>query len=146
MAPICWLAILIVMVVIEMMTMGLTTIWFAGGALAALLVSLLRIPVAIQGGVFVAVSVVLLIYTRPLATKYLNDRVQRTNSDELIGQEGVVEEMICNREALGRVQLNGIDWTARSVTGEDIPAGTPVIVQEIQGVKLMVCVKDSKEE
>ena len=134
-----WLVAAAVFVVIEIMTMGLTTIWFAGGALVGAVMAAVSLPLWSQIIAFVIVSVILLILTRPWALKYLNSRTVRTNADSLIGQTALVKETINNMESKGLVQLNGQDWTARSFeAGEIIPEGSEVIVKEIRGVKLIV--------
>ena len=96
-------------------------------------------PFLVQVLLFVVVTCRLFALTRPVAKRYLNDRVQKTNTDALIGQQGIVKETINNMESRGLVQLNGQDWTARSVeAGEIIPVGSEVTVREIRGVKLIV--------
>ena len=134
-----WLGAAAIFVVIEIITMGLTTIWFAGGALVGAVMAAFSLPLWSQIIAFVIVSVILLILTRPWALKYLNSRTVRTNADSLIGQTALVKETINNMESKGFVQLNGQDWTARSFeAGEIIPEGSEVIVKEIRGVKLIV--------
>ena len=134
-----WLGAAAIFVVIEIITMGLTTIWFAGGALVGAVMAAFSLPLWSQIIAFVIVSVILLILTRPWALKYLNSRTVRTNADSLIGQTALVKETINNMESKGLVQLNGQDWTARSFeAGEIIPEGSEVIVKEIRGVKLIV--------
>ena len=139
-----WLVIFVVLIVIEMATMGLTTIWFAGGALAAFLLALLDIGLPVQIAVFLVVSVLLLALTRPLAVKYFNGDRQRTNAESLIGQQAVVLEEIDTVHSLGRVEVNGMEWSARTGDpGGVIPKDTVVLIEAIQGVKLIV---KSKEE
>ena len=134
-----WLGAAAIFVVIEIITMGLTAIWFAGGALVGAVMAAFSLPLWSQIIAFVIVSVILLILTRPWALKYLNSRTVRTNADSLIGQTALVKETINNMESKGLVQLNGQDWTARSFeAGEIIPEGSEVIVKEIRGVKLIV--------
>ncbi len=143
---IVWLAILIVMVVIEIITLGLTTIWFAGGALAAFIASLLGAGVPIQIVLFIVVSLLLLIVTRPIAVKFFNrDRV-RTNAESLIGATAIVLEDIHNLQATGRVQVNGQEWSARSKDDTLINKGKEVLIEEISGVKLIVKEKEKMEE
>ncbi|MCC8082105.1 MAG: NfeD family protein [Lachnospiraceae bacterium] len=134
-----WLLVFIVMVVVELVSMGLTSIWFAGGALAALLVSLPDTPVQVQIVVFLIVSFVLLLLVRPWAGKHFNHERERTNAQSLIGQTAVVIEEIDNVRATGRVLIRGQEWSARCVREtECIPVNTSVRVQEISGVKLIV--------
>lgn len=124
---------------IEFLTFGLTTIWFAGGALVALLCAVFGAPVWVQVGVFAGVSVALLAATRPLAVKHLNTKRVRTNADALIGQEAIVTGRIDNLHSTGSVQVNGQEWTARSVReDETIEKGETVMIRDIQGVKLIV--------
>ncbi len=134
-----WLVILVGAIVIEIATLGLTTIWFAGGALVAFLLSLLNLPVALQIAAFLIVSIVLLYFTRPIAVRYFNKDRVRTNSEALVGQQAIVVSDINNIEGLGRVLIQGKEWTARAaVDGEKIPAGAVVEVSAIEGVKLLV--------
>ncbi|MCI6811140.1 MAG: NfeD family protein [Lachnospiraceae bacterium] len=134
-----WLVVLVILLIIEMVTMGLTTIWFAGGALAAALLALADMPVALQLLAFLMISLILLFSTRPLALNYFNrDRV-KTNVDELIGKQAIVLTEINNLKGSGKASLNGMEWSARAVSDtEIIPAGTVVNIRAIQGVKLIV--------
>ncbi len=133
-----WLAIVVVMAIIEIITLGLTTIWFAGGALVAFIASLFGAGFVIQVVLFVAVSVILLAATRPLAVKYLNKNMESTNAESLIGKLAVVKEEIDNLNARGHVSVNGQEWTARAVEEKVIPEGVTVEIVEISGVKLLV--------
>ena len=135
---ICWLAVFVLLIVIELATMGLTTIWFAGGAVAGFIASMLGANVVIQAVVFFVVSIVLLIFTRPFAVRYINSNKTKTNIDGLIGQEALVLEEINNIRETGCARLEGKEWTARSVDDSVIPADTVVIVERIEGVKLIV--------
>ena len=138
---ICWLAVFVLLIVIELATMGLTTIWFAGGAVAGFIASMLGANVVIQAVVFFVVSIVLLIFTRPFALRYINSNKTKTNIDGLIGQEALVLEEINNIRETGCARLEGKEWTARSVDDTVIPADTVVIVERIEGVKLIVKTK-----
>ncbi len=139
MAMIGWLVAFVIFVGIETATMALTTVWFAGGALAAFFAALAGFSVRVQLGVFLAVSFVLLIFTRPFASKFINSGTVKTNADSLIGKKARVTAEIDNDKATGAVTLNGQEWTARAVDdGTAIPAGETVVVREIRGVKLMV--------
>lgn len=134
-----WLMAFIILVVTEFLTMGLTTIWFAIGALASFFASLFGASVWIQIVLFLVVSLVVLVVYRPLAVKYVNSRRTKTNVDDLIGREAKVVERIDNLNETGRVMLNGIDWSARStLIGGIIDEDTIVKVREVQGVKLIV--------
>lgn len=117
---IIWLVVLAILLVIEFLTLGLTTVWFAGGALVAFLVSLAGGPLWLQLLLFIAVSVVLLLFTRPLAVKYLNKDVQKTNVDSIPGQKGIVTATIDNLKAEGQVTIQGMEWTARAKNGNTI--------------------------
>ena len=138
---IIWLALTAVLLIIEIATLGLTTIWFAGGAVAGFIASMLGANVVIQAVVFFVVSIVLLIFTRPFAVRYINSNKTKTNIDGLIGQEALVLEEINNIRETGCARLEGKEWTARSVDDTVIPADTVVIVERIEGVKLIVKTK-----
>ncbi len=133
-----WLFIVVVMAVIEIITLGLTTIWFAGGALVAFVASLLGANLSVQVALFVVVSVGLLALTRPLAVKFLNKGRESTNAESLIGKKAVVKQEIDNLNARGQVSVNGQEWTARSLEDKVIKEGKTVEIAEISGVKLMV--------
>lgn len=139
MEPIFWLILMAVLLAIEAATTFLTTIWFAGGALAATVASLLGAGLIVQLVVFFAVSVVLLIVTRPFAVRYLNRDVEKTNVNSLIGKTAVVTQRIDNLAQTGQVRINDIEWMAR--TEEDsrtIPEKAVVRIQAVYGVKLIV--------
>ncbi|MBQ8526886.1 MAG: NfeD family protein [Lachnospiraceae bacterium] len=140
-----WLAVLFVCIVIEIATMGLTTIWFAGGALISVILAMCKAPLWAQVAAFFVVSIVLLIFTRPVAMRYFNKNREKTNIDSVIGKEAIVISEIDNLQGIGRVQVDGKEWTARTmVNGVQIPVGTVVIVQKVDGVKLLV--EERKEE
>lgn len=140
-----WLAVLFVCIVIEIATLGLTTIWFAGGALIAAVLAMLKVPLWVQVAAFFVTSVVLLLFTRPVAVRYFNKNREKTNIDSLIGMQAIVISEIDNIQGIGRVQVDGKEWTARTVTGGiTVPVGTVVIIKEIDGVKLIV--EERKEE
>lgn len=137
--PTLWLIMLVVFLVIELITVGLTTIWLAGGALAAFILAALGVSPWIQIVVFFAVSFVLIYFTRPFAMKYLNPRRTRTNVDELIGETVKVTERIDNRAAAGRALARGMEWSARAASDDmTIEKDTLVKVLRIEGVKLIV--------
>ncbi|HJA93260.1 MAG TPA: NfeD family protein [Candidatus Eisenbergiella merdipullorum] len=134
-----WLVLLIILVVIEIATLGLTTIWFAGGALIAIIAAAFGAPLYLQITLFVAVSAVLLFFTRPLAVRYFNNDRVKTNVESLIGKKAVVEEEIDNLKPSGLVSVNGQEWTARSTRDERvIPKGRVVYICAVSGVKLIV--------
>ena len=141
-----WLLALVICIVIEIATMGLTTIWFAGGALIALLLALGEVTFYVQLGAFLVISIVLLICTRPLAVKFFNQQREKTNVDSMIGKQAIVVAGIDNLREEGQVILNGMEWSARAYEEEGvIPAGAVVEVKEIRGVKLIV-VEKGKEQ
>ena len=139
MTPLAWLGILAILLVIEAITVGLTTVWFAGGALVACIASWLGGGIVVQLLLFFGVSVVLLIFTRPLAVRYMNKGVEKTNAESLLGTRAVVTQPIDNLAQTGQVKINDIDWMARSAEdGVKIPEDAVVEILEIQGVKLIV--------
>lgn len=134
-----WLVLLIVLLGIEMATMGLTTIWFAGGALIAIVAALLHAPLTVQIVLFFLVSLILLFFTRPVAVRYFNKDRIRTNVESVVGKRAIVTEEIDNLQGRGKAVLNGQEWTARSAEdGIIIPEGAVVTVVTVSGVKLMV--------
>lgn len=139
MIPFYWLIALAVFLVIEIITMGLTTIWFAGGSLVAFIASLIGVPVVIQIAIFFVISFVLLFFTRPVVEKHLNNSRTKTNVNSMIGKEGKVTEEIDNFNQKGTIVVNGLEWTARSSDDDIIiPNGAKVIVKDVQGVKAIV--------
>ena len=138
---ICWLVVFILLILIELATMGLTTIWFAGGAVAGFVASMLGANVVIQAAAFFAVSILLLFFTRPFAVRYIKSNKTKTNVDGLIGQEALVLEEINNIRETGCARLEGKEWTARSMNDTVIPKDTVVTVERIEGVKLIVKAK-----
>lgn len=139
-----WLVLLILCIVIEVPTMGLTTIWFAGGALIAILATLLNAPVFVQVILFLAVSLLLLFFTRPLAVKYFNKDRVKTNVESMVGRQAIVTSEIFNLEGVGQVTIGGLEWSARSFDDKlRIPVGTVVNVVAIHGVKLIVKVDET---
>ena len=139
MNPIIWLVILIVLLVIEVITLGLSAIWFAGGALAAFIAALLGANVAVQVVLFLAVSIILLIFTRPVVMRMLNKHKTATNAESLIGEQAIVTQTINNLMGRGEVFINGLEWMARSQQDNDtIEKDTVVRILRIDGVKLIV--------
>ncbi len=134
-----WLAVIVICLIIEAVTLGLTTIWFAGGALIAFIASLFRVPIVIQFFLFFIVSLALLFLTRPIAIKYFNKDRIKTNVDTLIGKQAVVISEINNLKGEGTVILEGKEWTARSNAKHEIlEDGMVVKILRIEGVKLIV--------
>lgn len=133
-----WLVIIAACVVIEASTMGLTTIWFAIGALVAWFVSLMGLSLQVQIVVFLIVSIACLILTRPIAVEKLKVGKTKTNLDSLIGETAKVETEINNINNEGYVKLKGQIWSARSIDDEVIEKDQLVVVNEVRGVKLIV--------
>lgn len=136
-APAFWLLAAVVFGVIESLTMGLVTIWFAGGALVALVASILNVSVPIQIVIFLAVSVVLMVGTRKIFIEKLRTGQEKTNVEALIGRIGTAKTDVDNMSA-GIVNLSGQEWSALCGTEEKIVAGEKVKVERIEGVKLIV--------
>lgn len=134
-----WLIIFVACIIIEIISLGLTTIWFAGGALIAAVAAALGIPLWMQIVLFILVSLILLYFTRPIAVKYFNKDRVKTNAESLVGKQAIVISEIDNLQGIGQVTVEGKEWTARTVTdGVALPAGSVVIIRAISGVKLMV--------
>ena len=135
---IVWLALLILFFIVEASTVTVVSIWFAAGSLAALIASMLGAPTWLQTVLFFVVSVALLLALRPVTKKYFTPRLTKTNVDSVIGSVGIVTVAIDNIQAVGTIKLGAMEWTARSTSGEQIPAGTRVKVDRIEGVKAFV--------
>lgn len=139
MVSIYWLIAFVILIGIEIATMALTTVWFAGGAAVGFLLSLFGTPVEVQLAAFVAVSFMLLFLTRPFVTRYVNSQTVKTNVESLIGRQARVTERIDNELGTGTAVVGGQEWTARALEpGEKYPEGTQVVIREIEGVKLIV--------
>ena len=138
MQKIVWLVLLLLFAGIEAASVGLTSIWFAAGALCALIAALLGGPLWVQLTLFLAVSALCLLAVRPLAKPHLNSRVEPTNADRVIGEQAQVTEDIDNIHGKGAVVIRGVAWTARSEDGLPVPAGALVRVLRIEGVKVFV--------
>ena len=138
-----WLAVIVVTIIIEIITVGLTSIWLAGGALAALIVCLCGGHWGLQVGVFFVVTFVLLYFTRPWAKRYLESRKTATNYEETLGKKVRIIEAVDNHNNTGKALYNGMEWTARAKNdGETFALDEQAVVAEIQGVK-MILVKDN---
>jgi membrane protein implicated in regulation of membrane protease activity len=135
-----WLAVFVLSILVEVATAGLASIWFAGGAFVAFLLALLDVSPVWQVVAFVVISLLLLVFTRPLARKYINRKAEKTNVlDSIIGRTAIVTEEINNILATGKVTVDGMPWTARSAVAEEvIPVGTEVTVVSLTGVKCIV--------
>lgn len=147
MQTIYWLAIFVILLIIEIVTMGLTTIWFAGGALAAMAAGLIGFGTGIQILVFLVVSILLLVLTRPIAVKYFNQERQKTNAESLIGQQALVLEDIDTLQSAGLVEVRGQEWSAKTDEPDGrIAKNKVVVIEGIQGVKLIVREKEEGHE
>lgn len=138
-AAIIWLGLMVTFLVVEAVcVIHLVSIWFAAGSLVAMLIALMGGPIWLQVTLFVIVSGALLALLWPLVRKHLNPKLTKTNVDAIIGTTGLVTVAINNVEAHGQVKLGAMEWTARSTSGQPIPAGTLVRVDRIEGVKAFV--------
>lgn len=137
-----WFAAAVALLVVEVSTVQLVSIWFCLGAVAATMAAIWRLSGTMQLGIFFAVSAVALAATRPMVKQAIHFKKVPTNADSFIGMAGSVLEDIDNLTQTGRVRVGGLDWTARSQTGEPIRVGDTVVVEAIEGVKLMVRPKE----
>ena len=134
-----WLAVMIILIVLEIITVGLTTIWFAGGALVAMFVSALGGGTILQIAVFLVVSFVLVIFTRPWAMKYIKTNHVKTNYEGIIGKVVRITQDVDNLNGTGCAVVKGQEWTVRALEDDKkIAAGTLAKVVNISGVKLIV--------
>ena len=134
-----WLVLLILLLAAEAVTLGLSTIWFAGGAFAAFAAAVAGAGLTVQLVLFFAISIILLVFTRPAAMRWLDHKKTRTNARSLIGDTGIVTEEIDNLEGHGQVQVRGQIWTARAVSDDSrVAVGSRVKIEKISGVKLIV--------
>lgn len=134
-----WLILTVGLIIVELCTVNVTTVWFALGALAAMAISLLPNSVFwVQLLIFVCVSIIMLLLARKFFLKYIKKAPVPTNADALIGKVAIVTEAIDNDQNCGRVAIEGLTWSARSVDGENVDINEKVEVLSIQGVKLIV--------
>lgn len=134
-----WLVLIIIFVLVELFTMGLTTIWFAIGSLGGFLASLAGLPLWVQCIVFVVLAVVMLFFTRPFAVRYFNRERVLTNAEGLIGRDAIVTSEVDNRHGVGHVTIDGQEWSARSEDDKRIfMVGDVGQVVAISGVKLII--------
>ena len=138
MEAIIWLVLMVICLVVEALTVSMVTLWFAAGAVVALLLSLLHLQVWVQVVLFFVVSGVLLACLRPMVRRHVAPKIVPTNVDAIVGTRGIVTAEIDNVCAAGQVKVNGMEWSARSTTGEIIPEGTLIRVERIEGVKAFV--------
>ena len=142
---IIWLIVLVVCLVVDISTLGLTSIWFAGGALLALLIAMIGGPLWLQVLVFLVTSIVLLIFTRPIAAKYFNKNREKTNVNSKIGKQAIVTVTIDNLKGEGQIVTEGMEWTARSLDSTIIEEGSVVTIEKIEGVKAVVSIRKEGE-
>lgn len=140
-----WLVIAVVLGIFEAATVALVSIWFAIGAVAAMVPAYFNAPFWVQILVFILVSALCFVFTRPFFKKIIKVNKQPTNVDRLVGQEGVATDDIENIECRGKVFISGLTWSARSETGELIPQGAVVTVKKIEGATLIVERKNFEE-
>ena len=143
---IVWLALLVIFLIAEASTVTVVSLWFAAGALAALVASLLGAGLWLQVLLFLAVSAALLIALRPIVRRFIHPKLTATNIDSVIGSQGLVIAAVDNIAAAGQVKLGAMEWSARSTTGEPIPAGTRVRADRIEGVKVFVTPVEETEK
>ena len=143
---IIWLALLIVFAITEGVTVALVSIWFMGGALAALIAALCGAELWVQVVLFFAVSILLLLCLRPLSKRLIKQKKVATNADSNIGKEAVVTERIDNLQGSGAVRISGVEWSARSADGSEIEKGAVVRGLRIEGVKVCVERADTNNE
>ena len=144
-AAIVWFILLVVFLLIEANTVTLVSGWFAAGAIAAMIASLFGAPMWLQGVLFLAVSISLLLALRPLLRKYIKPKIVKTNVDSVIGSTGKVTVCIDNDQATGQVKLGAMEWTARSTSGEVLEEGALIRVDRVEGVKVFVSPAKVKE-
>lgn len=137
-SAVVWLVLMIFFVCVEASTVVMMSLWFAAGALAAMIASLLGAQLWLQVVLFAVVSAVLLALLRPVFRKYMKPKISRTNLDSVIGSTGLVTARIDNVMAQGQVKLGAMEWTARSTSGQVIEEGTLIKVDRIEGVKVFV--------
>ncbi len=133
-----WAAAIVLFLVLEAVTVGIVSIWFALGSICALIAALLGAPTWLQIAWFIVISALTLVLTRPIVKKYVNGKKQPTNADRVIGCPAVVTEEIDNLQGRGSVRIDGKEWTARSADDSVIAFDTVVKVIRIEGVKLIV--------
>ena len=143
---ILWVALLVIFIITEVLTVSLVSVWFAAGALAATVCALLGGEVWLQAVLFFAVSGVMLFLLRPVAKKHFTPKLTRTNVDAVVGSTGKVTLRIDNDAASGQVKLGAMEWTARSTSGAVIEEGTKIRVDKIEGVKAFVSPVEVKTE
>ncbi len=142
-----WLVLFLVLLAVEICTVTLTTVWFALGALAAVIVSLLGGELWLQVTVFLVVALLLLFFTRPIAMKFFNKGLVKTNVEEIIGKHVVVTKEVDNRKGQGEVMVKGLPWTARSVRDDLVLTENQIVeIKAVEGVKVIVEPVDTAQD
>lgn len=135
---IIWLILMVVFLIIEAITMGLTTIWFAVGALVAMILALFGVPIGVQVTVFLILSIACLFFLYPVVKNKIKPGQTRTNYETVIDKVGIVTEKIDNMKAQGQVKVEGQIWSAKALEDIEIEVGAKVKIIEVIGVKLIV--------
>ena len=143
-AAIVWFVLLVLFLLVEANTVSVVSVWFAIGALTAMVTSLLGGQLWLQVALFFAVSAGLLVALRPMVRKHFTPKLVKTNVDGIIGQKGYTTAAVDNLSATGQIKLGAMYWTARSTSGDPIPEGTLVKVDRIEGVKVFVSPAEEK--
>ena len=133
-----WIALIVAFVVIEAATTQLVTVWFAVGAVGGLIAYAFGLEFWLQAVIFVAVSAITLLATRPFIKRFTKSQKQPTNADRYVGKEAVVVEPIDNLHSKGAVAVGGLEWTARTSDGTPVQKDEVVTVEAIEGAKLIV--------
>ncbi len=136
-----WFGAFVVFLLIEAQTVSVVSLWFAAGALAAMVTALCGGQLWLQAVLFLAVSIVLLAALRPIVRKHFTPKLAKTNVDSVIGTVGPVVEAIDNVQSVGRVKLGGMEWSARSTTGDPIEKDALIRVDRVEGNKVFVSQK-----
>ncbi len=133
-----WIALTVILVIVEALTVQLVTIWFAAGSLAAVIAAFAGADTMWQFIIFAAVSLIALLVSRPYVKKVIQKKAVPTNADRCIGKQAVVIQTISNRDASGQVKVEGAVWSARSGDDSVIEEGETVLIKKIEGVKVVV--------
>ncbi len=133
-----WIGLIVIFVIVEAATVQLVTVWFAVGGIAGLIAYAFGLEIWMQILIFAVVSAVALAVTRPFVKRFTKGRKQPTNADRYIGQEATVTEPISNELSTGAVRIGGLEWTARTVDNSEVDKGERVVVEAIEGAKLLV--------
>ena len=142
---IMWLLFVLLFLFLELSTVNLVSVWFVAGATCALLVAALGLSLGVQIGVFIAVTALLLIFTKPAVKKILLQKTHATNFDRIIGKEGIVTQKIEGAKGTGQIRVQGSVWSAKSDNGEDLEVDTRVEILRIEGVKAVVKAQPQNE-